>query len=117
MKERLIIVLAIRKAGGSNAVFFPTAPEGGLVDTEDFGRLLKRSGRGEDSPDVPFFEFFKRDRVADLGARIGLGEAGRQKLRADPLASAEDDGSLDDVAQLADVAWPGIFLELAERFV
>ena len=82
----------------SDAVFFPPTPEGGLIDAQNVSCFLKRSCRSENVPDMLFFDLFEGDGVADLGARIGRGDAGRQKLRADPLATAEDDGSLDDIA-------------------
>jgi hypothetical protein len=41
------------------------------------------------------------------GGLDALGEIGD----ADGIAAAEDDGALDDVAKLAEVAGPGVFLE------
>ncbi len=112
-------VIAIRKVamGTLYTVFFPAAPEGGLVDVQDLGRLLEGSCRSEDTPNVLFFELFEGDGVASPRAGIGRGKVGRQMLRADPLAKTEDDGSLDDIAQFPDVSRPWILQEQADRIV
>src|SRR6185503_7923538 len=56
---------------------------------------------------------WKRERR--FGAGRGCLEIRRQVPRFDPAASRDDDGSLDDVAQLSHVSWPRMRVEQRAR--
>ena len=56
----------LKNAMRLDTVLFSPPPEGGLVDAENRGRFLKRSGAGQDSPDMRFFDLVQTDRVTDL---------------------------------------------------
>src|SRR5262249_20910496 len=62
-------------------------------------------------------ELIERDHVSDRRGGWPGGQIGRQLLDCDRIAGAEDDGTLDDVPQLAHVAGPGIGFEGSACFI
>src|SRR4051812_32160584 len=99
-------------ADSAQPVLLPLAVEGARVDAEDLRRRLEARGAGEDAADVLELEPLEADRPAQLDRRVvdvarpgnPLGQVGR----ADLGAGGEDGGALDGVAQLAEVAGPGV---------
>ena len=55
------------------------------------------------------------DRILDLH-RPAIEELRREMLLLNSLAIANDDRMLDDIAELSNVAWPGIVSKYLEHF-
>src|SRR5437867_5821165 len=92
---------------GSGA-YFP--PERLTRDPEDTGGLALVADPFHDPQDVASLEVVERLQLVDAGQRRrgGHGEGRGQIGRLDPLRASEQDQTLDEVLQLAHVAWPGI---------
>ena len=101
----------------SDAVLLAAAPERGLVDAEDVGRLLQGAGVGQDAPDVLLLDPVQADGIAQPDRPVGNAQVVRQVMHVDPVPPAEDDGPFDDVSQFADVSRPAVIPQEPERLV
>src|SRR5947209_1824451 len=93
---------------------FSLAVERARVDPEDLGGGVEARRTRQDPADVLDFERFEGDRPARLDRAGARGRPPRQGdpfgevRQADGGAGGEDRGALDRVAQLAEVAGPGM---------
>ena len=93
---------------GSDAVFFTPAPEGSRVQTQDPGRFFQGFGSRQHLADMHFLDGLQGNQIAHFRRRRRRGEMQRQTLRADGVTGTEQDRPLDDIAQLPDIAGPGV---------
>ena len=93
-----------------DAELLEPAPQGVGVETQESGRALRPVDHPacplEDVQDVVTLHLFEGEARAGGGRRDGLAEDVRADLQCGP--GREDDGALEDILQLADVARPGI---------
>src|SRR5258706_5410689 len=86
------------------------------ADLQDLGRprlvVISLGKRTQDDAALDLVEReadWQLDRIAvDRRGGLGAREAGRQVAGLDLLGLADDDGTVDGVAQLAHVAWPRV---------
>ena len=113
-----------RRAGGSSETkLFSLAVKRAGVDAQNPRGFLSRFGRDENPPDVLGLELLERDRSADLdwtrpllscGWRSGTDPAGKI-VELDLARRDEEHSAFQGVAQLAQVARPGIVRKCPAR--
>src|SRR5262249_42767858 len=102
---------------GSNSVFLTASPESRQVDAERPGGIVESFAGRKHASDVKFLEFCQRHLVADTDdVRFG-GQVERKVFDTDEFRPAKNDGSLDDISKLANVARPGVMLKQLQRIV
>src|SRR5512147_2853309 len=94
--------------GGLYPVLLPAPPEGCLVDAEDFGRLLQRSGGSQNAADMFLLDLSQAHQIPYGRSGLRTGEGPRKILDADPVRATEDGGAFDDVAQFPEVPRPRV---------
>src|SRR5262245_36813821 len=120
-KDNLMTALrSLRKPRANNRsqlVALPLPPERGRVDAEDGSRLLDGRRRGQHAADVLQLKLLQRHPAADLDARPRRSDLRRQVCQAHLRTGRKDDAAFDSVAQLADVARPGVPLQRRPRLL
>ena len=82
---------------GLNAILLSATPEGGLIDTENSGGLLKRSCGGQNVTDMFFLNFVQGYRVSQFDRCLARLQVVREVADADPIRPAENDGPFNNV--------------------
>ena len=88
------------------AVFLSSAPQRGLIYSEDVGSLLQRLCGCKNTADMLLFYTVKRNRITHLRRSITGEKVYRQRLDAHPFGTAQNGGPLDYVTQLSHVSGP-----------
>ena len=99
----------------SNPVLLPAAPQGGLVDAEDIGSLLKRFCGSQHPPDMFFFDFLQRDRIAKSCAGITGQQILRKTFNTHTVGLTENSCPFNDISQFSEVSRPMVLSEGLKR--
>src|SRR5262245_25954929 len=98
--------------------FLALPVESRLIDAEGLRGFDEAGCMFEHTPDVSLLELFQGDGRAGLGSegcdwRVrGAGaQFGREIFGRDPIASSQNDGAFDGVAQFTQISGPGIEAE------
>src|SRR5512141_827190 len=96
-------------------VLLPAPPEGCLVDAEDLGRLLQRSGASQNAADMLLLDLFQAHQIPYGRSGLRTGEDPGKNLDTDPVRATEDGGAFDDVAQFPEVPRPRVTFQRLHR--
>src|SRR5438552_439521 len=97
---------------------FPLAVQRARVDTENLGGLLDGDGGSQDAAEVLGFHLLQSASPSYLDPGAGrCADLGRHIRQADRRPGCEYHAALHSIAQLADVAWPGVAEQCRPRLV
>ena len=96
---------------GSNPIFFPPAPEGDGVHPQNPGRLFQRLRGRQYLADMILFDALQGNEVAYFGLSRHRRQMNRHIFHPDGFPRGKQDGTLEDITQLPDVAGPRVMLQ------